>query len=114
MAGLDTAPDCIQHGISPVDGTVVPFENCTDGFFTFAPGGAFNPDNPGASEFFLGASTGTVILSALGFLVFLAVMVMWVKVENDKLTRQALRLRGFVSGPPPAPRAPGPAVTPEG
>jgi hypothetical protein len=114
MAGLDTAPSCIQHGVSPLDGTVVPYEKCTDGFFTFAPGGAFNPDDPGASEFFLGASTGTVIVVVLGFLVFLAVMVLWVKVENDKLVRQAARLRGVSPGPPPAPRAPGPAVTPEG
>jgi hypothetical protein len=112
MAGIDSAPACVQHGVSAVDGTVVPYESCA-GFFTFGPGGAFDPENPGASELFLGASAGTVILTVIGFAVFVAVMVLWVKVEHDKLTRQAARLRG-VGGAPPAPAGPGPAVTPEG
>lgn len=112
MAGIDTAPACVQHGVSAADTTIPPFENCA-GFFTFGPGGAFDPENPGASEFFLGASAGTVILSVIGFVVFVAALVLWIKVEHDKLTAQAARLRG-VGGPPPPPAGPGPAVASEG
>ncbi|MFL6040285.1 MAG: hypothetical protein ACJ740_02650 [Gaiellales bacterium] len=98
---IDTAPSCIQHGVSPVDGTVVPYEKCLDGFFTFGPGGVVNPDSPQTSPFWLGASNGTIILAAIGFVVFIVAMVMWVRVEDGKLSRQAAYLRsaGTVQGP---------------
>lgn len=112
MAGIDTAPSCVQHGVSAVDGTVAPYQDCA-GFFTFGPGGTFNADDPGASAFFLGASAGTVLLVIIGFIVFVAVMVAWVKVEDDKLTLQAMRLRGLAPGGPPGPTPPGPGLTSE-
>jgi hypothetical protein len=98
---IDTAPSCIQHGISAVDGTIKPFENCLNGFYTFGPGGVVNPDNPQTSPFWLGASNGTIILCAIGFVVFLGALVLWVRTEDGKLSRQAARLRSaaVVQGP---------------
>lgn len=98
---LETAPSCIVQNVSPDDGTIKPFEECLNGFFTFGPGGALNTDNPQTSPFWLGASTGTIVLVIIGCVVFLVVMISWVRVENGKLQRQAERLRA--TGQVPAP-----------
>jgi hypothetical protein len=98
---VDTAPSCVHSGISPDDGTVAPYADCLNGFYTFGPGGALNADDPQTSAFWLGASNGTIILTIIGFILFLIVMVAWVKTEDTKLMNQAMRLRG--SETPPAP-----------
>ena len=65
---IDTAPSCIQHGVST--GGTVPScrtRSAFDGFFTFGPWlGVVNPDSPQTSPFWLGASNGTIILAAIG------------------------------------------------
>jgi len=99
--GIDTAPSCIQHGISAADGTVKPFEKCVDGFFTFGPGGAVNLDSPQTSPFWLGASNGTIILCVIGFVVFIVTLIMWGKTEDEKLQTQAARVRTAAVVPEP-------------
>ena len=67
----------------------------------FGPGGALNADDPQTSAFWLGASNGTIILTIIGFVLFLIVMVAWVKTEDTKLMNQAMRLRGSETPPTP-------------
>jgi hypothetical protein len=98
---LETAPDCIVQNVPAGAGTVKPFENCLDGFYTFGPGGVLNPDHPQTNPFWLGASTGTIVLTIIGFVVFIVVMISWVKFENSKLTKQAERLRATGRVPTP-------------
>jgi len=98
---LETAPSCIAQNVPADAGTVKPFEECLNGFFTFGPGGALNADHPQTNPFWLGASTGTIILTILGFVVFIVVMVSWVRFENGKLQRQAERLRATGRVPTP-------------
>ena len=88
VGGWDTAPDCIQHGVSGADGVFKPYEQCKD-FFTFGPG---STDTTLAS----GVSTSYWILTILGILVMIAAFVAWVTTENRKLKQQAARL--LVSG----------------
>jgi hypothetical protein len=98
---LETAPSCIAQNVPADAGTVKPFEECLNGFFTFGPGGALNADHPQTNPFWLGASTGTIVLTILGFVVFIVVMVSWVRFENGKLQRQAERLRATGRVPTP-------------
>ena len=98
---LETAPTASSRTARPDDGTVRPFEECLNGFYTFGPGGALNADDPQTSPFWLGASNGTIVLAIIGFVVFIVVMISWVRVENGKLERQAERLRA--TGTVPAP-----------
>ncbi len=108
---IDNAPDCVQQGVSPDDGTVVPYEECS-GFYTFAPGGVYDPE--GGSPTFRDASTGLLLVTALGFIVMLAALVAWVKTEDTKLRAQAARLRRATADPAAhGETVPAPGLTPE-
>jgi len=84
IGGWDTAPDCIQHGVSGADGVFKPYEQCKD-FFTFGPG---STDTTLAS----GVSTSYWILTAIGITVMIVALVGWVVLEDRKLKRQAAYL----------------------
>lgn len=107
---IDTVPSCVQHGVAAADGTVKPFEHCA-AFYTFASNQTFDADT--TSSFWLGASTGTLILVFLGIIVMVAALVAWVVTEDTRLEAQARRLRAAQAGvtPPPASAAAG--VTPD-
>lgn len=60
---MNSAPDSVDAGWS----------DKVAGFFTFGPG----------------YSTGTYILTALGFLLFVVAIIAWMHTENTKLNRQA-------------------------
>jgi hypothetical protein len=91
---MNTAPDSVDAGWS----------DKVAAFFTFGPG----------------YTTGTYILVALGFLLFIAALIAWVYTEDQKLNNQAEKLRtlglrtesqpavaqtgGQVEFPPVAPR----------
>ena len=98
---LETAPSCIIQNVPPDVGTVAPYVKSLDGFYTLGPGGVLNVDNPHTSPSWLGASNGTIALVIIGFVVFLVVMVMWVRFEDGRLNDQAARLRA--AGVAPAP-----------
>ena len=78
-----------SSNVSPDDGTIKPFEECLNGFFTFGPGGALNADDPQTSPFWLGASTGTIVLVIIGFVVFIVVMISWGQVREQQAREQA-------------------------
>src|SRR6266550_2902980 len=82
--GWDTAPGCIQHGVSGADGIYKPYEKCAD-FFTFGPGSKLGTE-------FSGTATSYYVLTAVGFVVMLAFLVAWVMLEDRKLKTQAARL----------------------
>ena len=108
---IDSVPSCVQHGVAAADGTVKPYEHCA-AFYTFASNQTF--DAKTTSEFWLGASNGTLLLVALGFIVMVAALVAWVWTEDTKLIAQARRLRAAQAGPPPPPPASAAAgVTPD-
>jgi lipoprotein signal peptidase len=86
--GWDTAPGCIQHGVSGADGVYKPYEKCAD-FFTFGPGSTFGTATDGVS-------TSYWILTIIGILVMIGAFVAWVTTEDRKLKEQAARL--LVSG----------------
>jgi hypothetical protein len=106
----DTAPDCVAGGVPPDAGTIAPYERCTD-FFTFGAGGAYTLD--GSNPVFGDASTGTLVLTALGFAAMVIALVGWVRLEHVKLTTQAARLRAAAVGAPVGTTAPAPGTTPE-
>ena len=81
FGGIDSAPDCVQHGVSGSDGVYKAYEQCKD-FFTFGPG---STDTTLAS----GVSTSYWILTAIGIAVMIAALVGWVVSEDRKLRRQA-------------------------
>ena len=104
---IDSVPSCVQHGVAAADGTVKPYEHCA-AFYTFASNQTF--DAKTTSEFWLGASNGTLLLVALGIIVMFAALVAWVVTEDNRLLAQAHRLRAAQSGgstaAPPAPPPP--------
>jgi hypothetical protein len=51
-------------------------------------------------------STGTYIQLAVGFVLMVAALIAWVKMENTKLERQASMLRQAAALPPADPGAP--------
>jgi hypothetical protein len=79
--GINSAPDCIQHGVSGADGVYKAYEQCKD-FFTFGPG---STDTTLAS----GVSTSYWILTGIGIAVMIIALVGWVVLEDRKLRRQA-------------------------
>ena len=81
VGGIDSAPDCIQHGVSGADGVYKAYEQCKD-FFTFGPG---STDTTLAS----GVSTSYWILTGIGIAVMIIALVGWVVLEDRKLKRQA-------------------------
>jgi hypothetical protein len=107
---IDTVPSCVQHGVAAADGTVKPFEHCA-AFYTFASNQTF--DAKTTSEFWLGASTGTLILVALGFIVMVVALIGWVMTEDAKLLAQARRLRAARGGSTPPPASAAAGVTPD-
>jgi hypothetical protein len=108
---IDTVPSCVQHGVAAADGTVKPYEHCA-AFYTFASNQTF--DAKTTSEFWLGASNGTLLLVALGIIVMVAALVAWVVTEDAKLLAQARRLRAAQAGtPPPPPASAAAGVTPD-
>jgi hypothetical protein len=84
FGGIESAPDCIQHGASGSDGVYKAYEQCKD-FFTFGPG---STDTTLAS----GVSTSYWILTGIGIAVMIAALVGWVVFEDRKLRRQAAYL----------------------
>ena len=87
--GIDSAPSCIQHGVPAADGTVKPYAHCS-AFFTYASTKTFGESD---NSVWVGASNGTILLVALGFIVCIAAIVAWVITEDGKLSAQAARLR---------------------
>ena len=81
FGGIESAPDCIEHGVSGADGVYKAYEKCAD-FFTFAPG---STDTTLAT----GVSTSYWILTVIGIAVMIAALVGWVVLEDRKLKRQA-------------------------
>jgi hypothetical protein len=88
--GWDTAPGCIQHGVSgtPYTNVYAPYEKCAD-FFTFGPGSTVGTATDGVS-------TSYWILTIIGILVMIGAFVAWVTTEDRKLKQQAARL--LISG----------------
>jgi hypothetical protein len=86
--GWDTAPGCVQHGVSAADGVYKPYEKCAD-FFTFGPGSTFGTATDGVS-------TSYWSLTIIGILVMIGAFVAWVTTEDRKLKQQAARL--LISG----------------
>ena len=86
VGGWNTAPDCIQHGISgsPYPNVYAPYEKCAD-FFTFGPGSTINTATDGVA-------TSYWILTAIGFIVMCIALIGWVVSEDRKLRRQAEHL----------------------
>jgi hypothetical protein len=107
---IDTVPGCVQHGVAAADGTVKPFEHCA-AFYTFASNNTFDAHT--TSSFWLGASTGTLILVWLGIIVMVASLVAWVVTEDARLLAQARRLRAAQRGPTPPPASPAAGMTPD-
>jgi hypothetical protein len=107
---IDTVSSCVQHGVAAADGTIKPFEHCA-AFYTFASNQTF--DAKTTSEFWLGASNGTLLLVALGFIVTIAALVAWVVTEDARLLAQARRLRAAQGGTAPPPASAAAGVTPD-
>ena len=86
MGGWESAPPCIQHGVTgnPYPNVYPAYEKCAD-FFTFGPGSTIN-------TFSDGVSTSYWVLTAIGFIVMLTALVGWVVLENRKLQRQSAYL----------------------
>jgi hypothetical protein len=84
FGGIDSAPDCIEHGVSGADGVYKAYEQCKD-FFTFGPG---STDTTLAT----GVSTSYWILTVLGIAAMIIALVGWVVMEDRKLKRQAAYL----------------------
>jgi hypothetical protein len=81
VGGINSAPDCIQHGVSGADGVYKAYEQCKD-FFTFGPG---STDTTLASN----VNTSYWILTAIGISAMILALVGWVVLEDRKLKRQA-------------------------
>jgi hypothetical protein len=88
--GWDTAPGCIQHGVSgsPYPNVYKSYQDCAD-FFTMGPGSTFGTSTNGVS----GTYWGLVII---GILVMIAAFIAWIWTEDRKLRQQAARL--LISG----------------
>ncbi len=81
--GWHTAPGCVNH-LPASAGVYKPYEKCAD-FFTFGHG----------TKYGTLASGGNVsywILVAIGFVVMLVFLVLWVVTEDRKLRAQAAHL----------------------
>jgi hypothetical protein len=82
--GWHTEPGCIQHNVPGSDGVYKAYEKCSD-FFTFGHGSRLGTE-------FSGTNTSYYILVAVGFLVMIAFLVAWVRLEDRKLRAQAAHL----------------------
>ena len=86
VGGWDTAPGCIQHGVSgtPFSNVYPPYEKCAD-YFTFGPGSKIYTMSDGVA-------TSYWVLTAIGILVMIVALIGWVVLENKKLQAQAAHL----------------------
>ncbi len=84
LGGWDTAPGCIQHGVSPSAGVYKAYEKCAD-FFTFGHGSKYGTDASGVNVSYW-------ILTVIGIVVMVAFLAAWVVLEDRKLRRQAEHL----------------------
>jgi hypothetical protein len=104
---IDSAPDCITHGLGakPADDSAdfiiqAPYaaktagvgpEDCA-GFMTFGPGSTYGPEGEAAN-------TAYMILTWLGIAVMVAVLIAWILYENRSLVAYAAtRVRRGASG----------------
>jgi hypothetical protein len=102
---INSAPDCIQHGVGakPADDIAdfiiqAPFQDC-QGFMTFGPGSTYGDGGTGAA-------TSYMVLTWVGIVVMVLVFVAWVAFENRRLLEfAALNVlgRGPTEEPPPQP-----------
>jgi hypothetical protein len=81
---IDSAPDCIAHGIgaTPADDSADfilqhAYEKC-QGFMTFGPGSTYGDDGAGATGSYM-------VLTWIGIAVMVAVLVYWVYWEHRRL-----------------------------
>jgi hypothetical protein len=83
VGGWESAPGCIQHGVtgSPYPNVYAPYEKCAD-FFTFGTGSTINTFSDGVNSSYW-------VLTAIGFAVMVAALIGWVVLEDRKLKRQA-------------------------
>jgi hypothetical protein len=84
--GWHTEPGCIQHHVpgTPYPNVSSPYEKCAD-FFTFGHGSRLGTE-------FSGTNTSYFILVAIGFIVMVAFLIAWVRLEDRKLRAQAAHL----------------------
>ncbi|MFY9578891.1 MAG: hypothetical protein WAQ33_06160 [Gaiellaceae bacterium] len=82
--GWHTEPGCIQHNVPGSEGVYKSYEKCAD-FFTFGHGSRLGTE-------FSGTNTSYYILTAVGFLVMIAFLVAWVRLEDRKLRAQSSHL----------------------
>jgi len=106
---IDSVPTCVQHGISAAHGTVAPYEKCS-AFFTYASNETFKETG---NSVWIGASSGTILLVALGFIVCIAALIAWVKTEDMRLSAQAERLRSGRRDRALRPASPAAGVAPD-
>jgi hypothetical protein len=106
---IDSVPECVQHGVSAADGTIAPYEKCS-AFFTYASNQTFKETD---NSVWIGASNGTILLVALGFIVCIAALIAWVKTEDMRLSAQDARLRAGRPQRPAGPASPAAGVAPD-
>ena len=98
-------PDCVKTGVPPTDGVAAAYQDC-HGYFTFGSGTAWAgpltgvpiPEGGHVGTVVYSASTALYIITAIGFIVSIAFIVLWVVTENRKLWAQTDRLRAAASG----------------
>jgi hypothetical protein len=109
---IDSAPDCISDTIGDEAARVEDsadfvigdqWQDCA-GFMTFGPGSTYGEEGTGAE-------TAYMILTWLGITVMVAVLVLWVVLENRRLIAHTLT-RGRREPPPEGPQ-PGMTDAPE-
>jgi hypothetical protein len=95
---IDSAPDCVQHGLGahPASDSVdfiiqEPYKDCA-GFMTFGPGSTYGPEGEAAN-------TAYMVLTWIGIAVMVAVLIAWILYENRGLVAYAAtRIRRGASG----------------
>ena len=85
---IDSAPSCVTSvdGAQPADDSAdfilqAAYENCA-GFMTFGPGSTYGEEGAGAA-------TAYIVLTVIGMIVTVAVLVLWMYLENRRLTGRA-------------------------
>ena len=97
---IDSAPDCITKvaGAKPADDSAdfiiqAAYEKC-QGIMTFGPGSVYGEE--GAA-----AATAYSVLTWIGIAVMVVALVAWVVMENRRLNRHVMRIRGRDGDPSP-------------
>ena len=85
---IDSSPSCVTSvdGAQPADDSAdfiiqAAYENCA-GFMTFGPGSTYGEEGAGAA-------TAYIVLTVIGMIVTVAVLALWVYLENRRLTGRA-------------------------